>query len=164
MSGRFRFEIREGETVRFILPEEPVRFAHQFPDKSERRMPKQDGTGRIPVDISEVPVSWDQNGFESDFPVIKAVFTEPSDEAMSRAVGYGKNPAEAIPRLFQNWQLVEAAARMGVLPWRHELHITQTGRILTEADIEGLSLEAEQGYDVEHLVERARPHSGEADR
>lgn len=38
---------------------------------------------------------------------------------------------------------------------------TKTGRILTEADVEALADEAEQGYDVEHLVRKpGRPRIG----
>ncbi|MDQ6947591.1 MAG: ribbon-helix-helix domain-containing protein, partial [Actinomycetota bacterium] len=40
---------------------------------------------------------------------------------------------------------------------------TKTGRILTDADIEALAAEAEQGYNVEHLAKKpGRPRMGSA--
>lgn len=37
---------------------------------------------------------------------------------------------------------------------RHHLYVTNTGKVLTNEDIQALADEAEQGYDVSHLQPR----------
>lgn len=58
-------------------------------------------------------------------------------------------------RLTKDWNHpnADAIADLGH-PTKDEPRTTKTGRVLTDADFEQLADEAEQGYDVDHVVER----------